>query len=272
VKIREIALFFQEILYVEKYTSINSIVHRVDAQPKLVTALLMVVTATVVKGFTPLLLLLFTIITLTIVSKIPLRHLFLRTTLFTLLFALVTSLPFPFLIDGTPLATMSIGQYSVVVTDRGVEALSFFVLKVWVCVASMTIFILTTGVSRLIKAMEGVKVPKNLTVMLAMTYRYIFLLVEEVNRMVLAREARCVRRESRKAILKSLGSILGALFLRSYERGENVYTAMLARGYPGNVKASGRTPWSAQDWLFGLVLGTLCTSALLIDILGIRWL
>jgi len=52
-----------------------------------------------------------------------------------------------------------------------------------------------------------------------------------------------------------VGQLVGTLFLRSYERGERVHLAMLARGL-GQRRASGRQPRPARlDLIFGLVLG-----------------
>jgi cobalt/nickel transport system permease protein len=66
-------------------------------------------------------------------------------------------------------------------------------------------------------------------------YRYIFLIIDEMHRMYRAKEARSIGKK-RKYEFKALSSIIGTLFLRSYERAERVYLAMLARGFDGKIK------------------------------------
>jgi cobalt/nickel transport system permease protein len=46
------------------------------------------------------------------------------------------------------------------------------------------------------------------------------------------------------------GSLGGNLFVRAYERGEQVYAAMLARGYTGTLPAPGPLFWRGADSLF----------------------
>ena len=67
-------------------------------------------------------------------------------------------------------------------------------------------------------------------------YRYLFVLVDEAMRLQTARDARSVgagRTLFWRA--KVLGGMIGCLFIRSYERSERIYAAMLSRGYAGEV-------------------------------------
>ena len=64
--------------------------------------------------------------------------------------------------------------------------------------------------------------------------RYVEVVVAEMRRMRVARDARCFRaRDLRQA--RTLAQAAAALFIRSYERGERVHVAMLSRGYSGRL-------------------------------------
>ena len=70
-------------------------------------------------------------------------------------------------------------------------------------------------------------------------YRYVFVIVDEARRMRAALAARAYRPRHLGQVA-AIGRLVTALFLRSYERGERVYLAMLARGYVGDDAAARR--------------------------------
>jgi cobalt/nickel transport system permease protein len=75
-----------------------------------------------------------------------------------------------------------------------------------------------------------VRVPALLVTTLALMYRYLFELVDEAERMQRAQKCRTFERRRWHA-WKSLGTVAGQLFVRSTERAERIYAAMLARGW-----------------------------------------
>ena len=87
----------------------------------------------------------------------------------------------------------------------------------------------------LLVAIRRLGVPGTLVATLQFMYRYLFVLTEELDRMVQARRARTFRRTGRLD-WGLLTGLIGILFLRSYERGERVHAAMLARGWDGTVR------------------------------------
>jgi cobalt/nickel transport system permease protein len=72
-------------------------------------------------------------------------------------------------------------------------------------------------------------------------YRYIFVIADEALRLFRAREARSANPEGKAAgsirwRASVLGGMIGSLFIRSYERSERIYAAMLSRGFDGEVR------------------------------------
>ena len=88
-------------------------------------------------------------------------------------------------------------------------------------------------------------------------YRYAFVLSDEVLRLLRARKSRSAQLGDRKAggsipwRARVAGNMAGQLFLRSYERSDRVYNAMLARGYKGEFLTIHPHKMDILDWTFG---------------------
>lgn len=121
--------------------------------------------------------------------------------------------------------------------------------------ASLTVAA-TTPARELPLALSRLGVPALLTSVLVLMIRYIDVLAAESSRM---RMARLARGDSPRTLHQAgaIAKSIGALFLRSYERGERVYLAMLSRGYDGTVPplllgTGGAVHPSARVWTIAL--------------------
>ena len=92
-----------------------------------------------------------------------------------------------------------------------------------------------TPFQKLLIAMRKLGVPGTLVATLHFMYRYLFVLTEELDRMLQARRARTFHRSGR-VDWGLLTGLIGRLFLRAFERGERVHNAMLARGWDGAIR------------------------------------
>lgn len=91
-----------------------------------------------------------------------------------------------------------------------------------------------TGIEQLCRALRCLKVPKGGVTVVLLIYRYIIVLLKEIQRMSLAYQ---LRAPGQKGIhIKAWGSFAGLLLLRSMERAQNVYDSMLLRGYDGEFR------------------------------------
>ncbi len=84
-------------------------------------------------------------------------------------------------------------------------------------------------------------------------YRYLFVIADQAMRMQMARDGRNFG-ATRKNIFKTMGNMIGTLFIRSYERAERIYAAMLSRGYNGQELVARPLKFSASDACFALAL------------------
>ena len=121
----------------------------------------------------------------------------------------------------------------------------------------------TTPQRELLVGLEKLKFPKLLVQIMSFMIRYTVVVTEELKRMAIARESRCFEAKGPKqwGVLARSG---GALFIRSYERGERVHMAMLSRGYTGQLPLTTRQISSRQDYINGTLLPLVAVAVILI--------
>jgi len=112
----------------------------------------------------------------------------------------------------------------------GVGIFATIAVRSTLCLFTMVLLSSTTPIAELLRVLQRLHVPGLLVTTLALMYRYLFVLVDEAERMQRARFSRTFDRR-RWHGWKSLGSVVGQLFVRSTERAERIYAAMLARGW-----------------------------------------
>jgi cobalt/nickel transport system permease protein len=112
----------------------------------------------------------------------------------------------------------------------GLAMLIRILVKSNICLLAMVILSNTTPFAGILGVMRSLRVPPLLVTVLALMYRYVFLLIDQSERMTRARRSRTFspRKEGR---WKTAASIVGQLFIRSTERAERIYAAMTARGW-----------------------------------------
>jgi cobalt/nickel transport system permease protein len=115
----------------------------------------------------------------------------------------------------------------------------------------------TTSFPAVLRGLEAMRAPRVFVLIAAFMHRYLAVIVEEVSRMRAALAARGFRPRTALRAGAS-GRVAGALFLRTYGRGERVYLAMLARGYRGTMPQESPLSFGRADVLFvALVLAAL---------------
>jgi cobalt/nickel transport system permease protein len=107
----------------------------------------------------------------------------------------------------------------------------------------------TTSFPDVLHALERLRAPRLLVVIAAFMYRYLFVIAGETRRMRAALAARGYNpRHALQAA--AIGRVATSLFLRTYDRAERVYVAMLARGYAGAMPRLGTLAFGRADALF----------------------
>jgi cobalt/nickel transport system permease protein len=248
---------------IDHYLKIKSPIHRLDGRVKLVfTLALLLCCALLPAGSWSAYLLIFSILlALAIAANIGLVYLLSRSAL--ALPFLLAALPIVFQTSGT-FFTFSIGDLVVSLSRDGFIRFISLGLKSWLSIMAAILLASTTSYTELLQAFRSLKFPQLLVAVFSLMWRYLFLMVEEVGRLTRARLSRSgINPLSQTRVGGSLvwrarvtGSMAGSLFIRSLERSERVYQAMLARGYDGEIRSLREVPLERKEILF-LVLAII---------------
>ncbi|GAA3121446.1 cobalt ECF transporter T component CbiQ [Planomonospora alba] len=129
-------------------------------------------------------------------------------------------------------------------------------------VAASVLLAATTEPRMLLLGAQRLRLPPLLVQIAMFMARYLDVIAGEMRRMRVAREARgFAARDVRHVPVVARSA--GALFIRSYERGERVHLAMLSRGYNGSMPVLSDLTASARQWLLAGTLPGAALAALL---------
>jgi cobalt/nickel transport system permease protein len=110
------------------------------------------------------------------------------------------------------------------------------------------LLILTTPWADVLKSLRALKVPQVFVLVLSMTYRYLFLFLHTANGILLARKSRVVGRATGGEQRRWITGTMGNLMSRAFKMSNDVYAAMLARGFTGEVRSYSTYRLSALDF------------------------
>ncbi|MEI2693098.1 MAG: cobalt ECF transporter T component CbiQ [Anaerolineae bacterium] len=223
----------------------DSPIHRLDPRVKLVGALGFILAAALTPDGAWLAFAALAVLWLALVlmSDVP-PGLLLRRGLVALPFA-AAAVTVLFTLPGQALLTVQIPLtgWQLTISDAGLVRFVTILLKSGVSVLMAVLLAATTAFPELLRAMRGIGIPAVLVGVIAFMYRYIFVLVDEAQTMLRARDARSAAgpagQKAGGTLLwraKIVGGMVGSLFVRSLARSERVYQAMASRGYAGELR------------------------------------
>jgi cobalt/nickel transport system permease protein len=168
---------------------------------------------------------------------------------------LLTVLPFSLLGGLSNLLMIRETAFLLGTFDISFGMISFvsLMLKTLLTVFGALILIATTSFIEIGSQLTILGLPKIMGLQLVMTYRYLSVLLGEAASMFTAYTLRGADQKGIK--MEDMGSFLGQLILRSFDRAERVYQAMKCRGFQGMYHGSINRPWRLVD--YGYTLGIL---------------
>jgi cobalt/nickel transport system permease protein len=243
--------------FIDQYSDLNSFIHRLDPRTKLLAcpAFILLVVLTPAGNWKLFIFYLCVIAILILVSRLPLLYV-LKRSLIIFPFVLMVAVFIPFFKQGQAVWSYAIGVWHISVTYEGLLVLANVLIKSWLSMLSLILLSSSTRMADLLEGMKQLGTPKIFILIISFMYRYLFILADQVIRMSQARDSRNFG-GSRSHQFRTLGNMIGTLFIRSYERGERVYAAMLARGYNGEMPVMKKLNFKSPDAYFSLVMAVL---------------
>lgn len=162
----------------------------------------------------------------------------------------------------TPLFKLTLLGFHLVGYKEGLFRGLVIAGKVAGCVSLIIFLSMTTPVNALLKSASWFRIPKTWIEIATITYRYVFVLIEDA---VTIRDAQKVRLgySNLSRSLRSLAELTGSCFIRAYDQSISIYEAMQLRGYSGTSRVSFEERFKLKDGLhlviFSIILSLLIT-------------
>ncbi len=239
----------------------DSPVSRLDARWKLAALGMLLIIATLVRHLAPTTLLLAAALLLASLARLPCGWYF-RQVGAALAFIGLFSAPLPFLLTG-PGWVWNWGPLHV--SEHGTTLAVRLCCKV-VTVSTLALVVLGTAPLEVtLKAMHALKVPGLLVQLVLLTYRYVFVLTDELARLRVAVRVRGYRARVNRHSYRTVGHVAGTLLVRGYERSERVGQAMRCRGFDGRFRSLTAFRTRAADVLAFLLVLAASVGICLLD-------
>lgn len=249
---------------IDRYASLDSPLHRFDPRAKIIAFLFLIFSVVLIPDLKIAFIGLFFAIFLLVLSRIPITFVlsYMKwVAMFVLSFFIILAFTFP----GVEIAKF----YFLSITAEGLYVGSLITLRAFSAIILIFLMIGTMRFDTTIKALDRLKVPNPLVQMLMFTYRYIFVFVDEFQRIWTAMESRGFKLRTTLYALRTIGKAMGMLFIRSYERAERVYNAMRSRGYTGNPKTLGEFEIRMKDYILAVFIIAFAISLHIISFVGV---
>jgi len=222
---------------------------KVDPRTKLGMFLALILAASLSRSLVILIALYIVILGAAYVSQLPFDFFVKRVWLGIPFFAGIVIIPSIFLAGAPYLLQIPLGPLNLGVSISGLFSAVIFVVRVGVCVSLAVLLVLTTPWADLLKSLQAVYVPQIFILLLSMTYRYIFLFLHTANGMFEARKSRTVGRTQGNEHRRWISGSMGYLMNRSFKMSNDVYAAMAARGFTGEIRSYSAYSMATTDWI-----------------------
>jgi cobalt ECF transporter T component CbiQ len=235
-------------IFTEEHAHNAGWLQRVDPRAKLGMFLAVVLAASLSSSVVVLVALYGAVLVAARASRIPFDFFVKRVWLGIPFFAGLIVLPALFLVPGPHLFELVLGPVTVAPTVPGATGAVLFVSRVGVSVSLAVLLVMTTPWADLLKSLQAIHVPALFILVLAMAYRYIFLFLHLANGMFEARKSRIVSRTSGGEQRRWITASMGGLLNRSVKMSNDVYAAMIARGFSGSIRTFADYRMARSDW------------------------
>jgi cobalt/nickel transport system permease protein len=270
--------FLQEAFVSETYTKRNGLLQSLDPRAKLISILAIIVAASLIGSLWVLIFIYMLTLVFAYLSKVEIWFFIKRVWLFIPIFAGIIAIPMIFnvFLPGQcmyQLAYLGPGAHfgpfplpaTICITQQGVNAAIIFVMRVAACVSAVVLLFITTPHQVLFKSLRTIGVPKIYVLTLGMAYRYIFLLMDLIREMMVAKKARTIRSRSMFDEQKWVGGRMGYTLIRSLDLSEKVHMAMMSRGFNGEIKIMQQFKMRNRDYIATAMALTLSLVLVLVS-------
>lgn len=258
--------FLKESVFSDEYASKKGLLQSIDPRMKLVTSAIFLLVVLFSVSITVTVYFYAVSLGLAYLSKINLGFFLKRTWIFIPLFSIFIAIPalFNIFTPGEALVSFEALGLHFIITRQGFFAASLFVARVITSVSFVILLSITTKHFELLKVLRVFRVPQMFVMVLGMCYRYIYLFAQVIENAFVAIKSRAGTDLRYKAGRHIVTWNIASLWYRSYRLNEEVYNAMLSRGYDGEPVIFNDFKMKPADWLWGLAVAVMCAAPIIL--------
>jgi cobalt/nickel transport system permease protein len=251
----------------------RSFFHKLDTRVKVVFWLFLIVVISLKKEILPELGIFVTVLVLFLSARINLAGAYKKIFLLGFFFGFLISLPSSLNIITRgevfmPVITLSkahdfLGYYHVpkVVgfTREGLSVVGLLTLRVINSLSISFLMLYTTSFPEIIRALKVLKVPDAFLIIISLTYKYIFIFARIVSDMHLAKKSRLAGAVNSSEARNWVAGRIAFIFRKTQLKCDEVFKAMVGRGFSGEIKLYQYQKITGRDWTVGFFLFTLAS-------------
>jgi cobalt ECF transporter T component CbiQ len=204
-------------------------------------------------------------LSLMLFSRLKVFHLYKRILLLGLIFGFLVALPSAFNLfrEGTVLVTLfrlpaayefyvyQIPQ-EIGITKEGLYGMAMLTLRVINSLSITFLILYTTPFPEIIKALKVFRIPDAFLIIITLTYKYLFLFAKTVEDIHLAKKSRLLRELRSREARRWVAGRVAFIFRKTRLKAEEVYKAMLCRGFTGTITIHRTAKLRQRDWAVGI--------------------
>jgi cobalt/nickel transport system permease protein len=231
----------------ESFSEGNSWMHGIDPRLRVTGATAFAVVVAVSYDFRTLITALFLALGLALSARLDFREV-MRRLLAPLIFLLLLWAVLPWSSEGAALTALG----PLTITRPGVTLCTQISLKTVALVVAFMALVATLTVDTLGHTLNRLRLPDKMVHLLLITYRYLFVIEQEYQRLVRAMKIRNFHPKTNLHSYRTYAYLVGMLFVRASERARRVHSAMICRGFNGRFFSLRTFPPNLHNYLFSL--------------------
>lgn len=230
--------FLKESIFADEYASRKGFLQARDPRIKILMILALLLAVLFAKSIPFISCIYALCLFLAFASSINIAYFLKRTWFFMPLFSLFIAVPALFSVFSPGETLISIKVFTLVlsITKQGLASAAIFFLRILTSVSLCVLLALTTKHYCLLRALRNFRVPQLFVMTLGMCYRYVYLFIALIQDTYTAIKSRVGYVSSSQKGRRIVAWNIASLWRRSYDLHNQVYQAMLSRGYSGEPR------------------------------------
>jgi cobalt/nickel transport system permease protein len=244
-----------------EFSSQNGFFQKIDARVKVLFLLFFILIVSLKKDVLPETYIWVFVFVLTLFSRLNIKKVYKRVLLLSSLFGFLIALPSAFNVITKGEIILHFIKLSrpynfwiyhipadIGITRGGIYGVAMLTMRVMNSLSLSFLVLNTTPFHEIIRALKVLKVPDSFLIIITLCYKYIFILSKTVEDIHLAKKSRIVRELSSTEAREWITGRMAFIFRKTRLRCEEVFKAMIGRGFSDTIKFYGFRKMRMVDW------------------------